>query len=95
MEDAMNDDWDEISYVISSQYRIQVLEQLADGPSTPSQIAANTDNSIAHVSRALGDLRERNLVDLLVSEERTKGRVYGTTEKGEAVWRTIKAENLV
>lgn len=91
----MNDDWDEISYVISSQYRVEVLEQLADGPSTPSQIATTTDNSIAHVSRALGDLRDRELVDLLVSEERTKGRVYGTTEKGETVWRTIEAENLV
>lgn len=90
----MNDDWDEISYVISSQYRIDVLEQLSDGPSTPSQIATDTDNSIAHVSRALGDLRNRDLVDLLVSEERTKGRVYGTTEKGETVWSTIEAENL-
>ena len=90
----MNDDWDEISYVISSQYRIDVLEQLSDGPSTPSQIASDTGNSIAHVSRALGDLRKRDLVDLLVSEERTKGRVYGTTDKGETVWRTIEAENL-
>lgn len=91
----MTDDWDDISYVISSQYRIEVLEQLVDGPSTPSQIADETDNSIAHVSRALGDLRERTLVDLLVSEDRTKGRVYGPTEEGEQVWRTIEAENLV
>lgn len=91
----MNDDWDSISYVISSRYRIEVLRHLTDGPSTPSQIAADTDNSIAHVSRALGDLRERGLVDLLVSEERTKGRVYGATDRGKTVWGTIETENLV
>lgn len=91
----MTDDWDDISYVISSQYRVQVLEQLVDGPSTPSQIANETDNSIAHVSRALGDLRDHALVDLLVSEDRTKGRVYGTTDRGDAVWNTIEAENLL
>lgn len=91
----MKDDWDEISYVISSEYRIEVLEQLAEGPSTPSKISSETDNSIAHVSRALGDLREHGMVELLVSEERTKGRVYGTTEAGETVWKTIEGENLV
>jgi DNA-binding transcriptional ArsR family regulator len=91
----MIDDWDDVSYVISSRYRVEVLDRLAEGPSTPSTIADETGNSIAHVSRALGDLREHELVDLLVSEERTKGRVYGTTDKGETVWETIQAENLV
>lgn len=91
----MTADWDDVSYVISSRYRIEVLRHLSSGPSTPSRIASETDNSIAHVSRALKDLRDRSLVDLLVSEERTKGRVYGTTEKGSEVWNLIEAENLV
>ena len=91
----MNDDWDEISYVISSQYRTDVLEQLADGPSTPSQIASDEDVGIAHVSRALQRLRERELVDLLVSDDRKKGRVYGLTDQGDTVWEKIEAENMV
>jgi predicted transcriptional regulator len=91
----MDSDWDDVSYVISSQYRIAVLRELSSGPSTPSQIADNTDNSIAHISRALSDLREKSLVDLLVSEERTKGRVYGTTERGDIVWEKIQKANLV
>lgn len=90
----MTVEWDDVSYVISSRYRILVLRQLSKGPSTPSQIAEQTDTSIAHVSRALGNLRERSLVDLLVSEERTKGRVYGSTEAGEGVWNRIEAGNL-
>jgi hypothetical protein len=30
-----------------------------------------------------------------VSEDRKKGRVYGITDHGEAVWETIEAENMI
>lgn len=90
----MNTDWDEIGFVISSKYRVIALRRLAVGPATPSQIATDESVGIAHVSRALQDLRDRDLVDLLVSEERKKGRVYGLTERGREIWETIDAENL-
>jgi DNA-binding MarR family transcriptional regulator len=91
----MNSDWDEVSYVISSRYRIKTLQHLAEGPATPSQIASDESVGISHVSRALQELRDRSLSELLVSENRKKGRVYGVTEKGREVWETIEAENLV
>lgn len=91
----MSTDWDEIGYIISSRYRVIALRRLSVGPATPSQIATDEDVGIAHVSRALQDLRERSLVDLLVSEDRKKGRVYGLTDEGEAIWETIDAEDLV
>lgn len=91
----MTPDWDEIGYVISSTYRVAVLRRLAEGPAIPSQIAEDTDFSLAHVSRALQDLRSRSLVELLVPEERKKGRVYGITDHGQEVWATIQAENLL
>jgi DNA-binding transcriptional ArsR family regulator len=91
----MTIDWDEISYVISSRYRIEVLRRLSEGPATPSQIASDSDIAIAHISRALSGLREKDIVTLLVSEDRKKGRVYGITDKGETVWQTIEGENLV
>lgn len=90
----MEEDWDEISFVISSRYRIASLRRLAVGPATPSQIASDAEVGIAHVSRALQGLRERTLVDLLVSDDRKKGRVYGLTEHGREVWETIETENL-
>lgn len=90
----MSHDWDEISFVISSRYRVSVLRRLSSTPSTPSQIAKEADCSIAHISRALHELRERSLVELLVSEDRKKGRVYGITDSGQAVWDRIEAENL-
>lgn len=91
----MTSDWDEVSFVISSRYRVETLSQLADGPATPSQIASEAGVGIAHVSRALQELRERSLAELLVSEDRKKGRVYGITERGGEIWRTIETENLV
>lgn len=90
----MSTDWDEVSYVISSSYRVVVLGRLDESPATPSRIAEDTDCSIAHVSRALRGLRERGLVELLVSEERQKGRVYGITDRGTEVWNTIEDEGL-
>ena len=70
------------------------MQNLADGPATPSQIARDESVGIAHVSRALQELRERSLTDLLVSEDQKKGRVYGITEHGRDIWNTIEAENL-
>ncbi len=90
----VDSDWDEVSYVISSRYRIATLRRLADSPATPSRIAEDTDLSVAHVSRALQELGEHDLVELLVSEDRKKGRVYGITDAGEQVWEIMEAENM-
>ena len=91
----MTDEWDKVSYVISSRYRVATLDRLQVGPATPSRIATDTDLTIAHVSRALQELQEEGLVTLLVSEDRRKGRVYGMTEQGDTVIETIQAENMV
>ena len=91
----MSVDWDDISYVVSSRYRVAVLKRLADGPALPSRIAEEVDCPIAHVSRALQQLRDRSMVELLVSEDQKKGRVYGITEHGEEVWEKIQAEKMV
>jgi DNA-binding transcriptional ArsR family regulator len=91
----MTNDWDLVSYVIRSQYRTAVLRRLVDGPATPSQIASEADFAIAHVSRALGELREKELVELLVSEDQRKGRVYGITEEGERVWDRMEATDMI
>jgi DNA-binding transcriptional ArsR family regulator len=91
----MSTDWDEVGYVISSTYRVAVLRRLADSPAPTSKIAADTDCAASHISRALNDLRDRGLVDLLVPEERKKGRIYGITDQGLEIWRTIEAQNLV
>lgn len=92
---GVSDEWNDIGFVISSNYRVTVLRRLDEGPATPSQIAGEWDVAITHVSRALNELRDRDLVELLVPENRRKGRVYGITEKGERIWEQIEAQNLV
>lgn len=89
------DEWDLIGFVISSKYRIAVLDRLVEGPSTPTTIASESDLPVSHISRALGALRERSLVELLVSKDKKKGRIYGVTERGQEVWTRIETEGLV
>ena len=82
----MTDEWDLIGYVRSSQYRNATVHHLHNyGPSLPSEIADGEDHALPHVSRALSELRDRDVVDLLVSEERQRGRIYGLTDRGRKI----------
>lgn len=87
---AIENDWDDVSFIVSSQYRKVVFERLSQGPAIPSQIASDAEIEMAHVSRALGQLREREFVELLVPEDRKKGRIYGLTERGSEIWEMAK-----
>lgn len=92
---SSTDEWDVIGFVISSKYRIAVLETLSTGPTIPSSIASETGLPITHVSRALRSLRDRSLVELLVSKHKKKGRIYGMTERGQRLWKQIETEGMV
>lgn len=76
-------DWDALSFVAASDYRCAVVAALdVGGPAIPTTIGQRTDLELTHVSRTLSELRERDIVKLLVPEERSKGRVYGLTDAG-------------
>ena len=90
----MTDDWDLLGFVISSKYRKIVIDELNNRPATPSQISERGDASIASVSHALSQLRDKDCVELLVDEDRRKGRVYGLTETGENVWEEVQEQHL-
>lgn len=79
----MTDAWDATGYIASSRYRLAVCEYLTEyGPGLPSEIAVETDLAQPHVSRALSELRERDVVELLVPETQQKGRLYDLTSRG-------------
>jgi DNA-binding transcriptional ArsR family regulator len=94
-EGATSADWDGVGYVVSSKYRVTVLRRLTESPATPSRIGADAGLAVSHVSRALGECRDRGLVELLVPEERKKGRVYAASERGRAVWSLIEDADIV
>lgn len=82
----MTENWDLAGYVRSSRYRVDTIRHLGEhGPSLPSEIAEAENHALSHVSRALAELREQCAVELLVPEERQRGRIYGLTETGRTV----------
>ena len=87
--------WDNVSYIVSSTYRTAVCGRLIEGAATPSTIAEDTDLELAHVSRSVKQLRERGIVDLLVSESTKKGRVYGASDTGRAAYALAEEQGMV
>jgi hypothetical protein len=77
------DEWDAVAFVCQSSYRESIVRQLA--ASRRSTIAVDTDLRLTPVLRTLGRLRPRSLVDLLVADDRRKGRIYGLTDRGRTV----------
>ena len=74
--------WDDYAAVTASKYRQRVLLAMGD-PQTPSDLAAELNVEISHISRTLSELRDMGFVDLLVSEDTQKGRIYGRTDAGD------------
>ncbi len=77
-------DWEVISFVLSSDLRFKVLLQLNGGESTPSELAHALGAPISHVSKALHELADRELVKCL-TPTRKRTRFYGITESGKSV----------
>jgi DNA-binding transcriptional ArsR family regulator len=77
--------WSAVNFVRRSSYREAVLHRLAASPATPTTIATDTDLRLTHVSLALGRLRNRSLVELLVAEDQRKRRIHGLTDRGNRV----------
>jgi len=80
--------WDDVSLVLASTYRRKVLEALKQSPRTPSTISKETSLHIEHVSRALHELVERDLVENLTPRRRI-GTLYRLTSKGNDVLRKV------
>lgn len=90
----MATDWDDVGYVVSSKYRTAVLRVLSDGPATPTTIADESGLGITHISRALGRLQDRDVVELAVPEDQHKGRFYDLTEQGEELWGEMETTGM-
>jgi DNA-binding MarR family transcriptional regulator len=71
---------------------MSVLRSLArSGQLTPTSIAEQTGIRQPHVSRAISELQEHDLVSLAVSENQRKGRLYELTHLGEDVWAKVRS----
>ncbi len=84
--------WNDISYVVRSKYRLKILYVLKDGPLTPSSISDKTDVARSHVSRTLRELEARDLVKCLVEEIR--GKFFEITDEGSSILSFIEEREL-
>lgn len=90
----MSQEWDEVGFLISSEYRLSIVARLGESPSTPTEIADDTGLAISHVSNTLSTLLDRSIVALTVPEEQYRNRIYELTEKGRKLWRRIREAGL-
>lgn len=74
---------DMAAFVIGSKYRVATMLSLAEGPSTPTRLAREHSLARSHISRALAELSERDLVEVHGEEGRT--RIYSLSAFGHEV----------
>lgn len=89
----MDDELADIRYVLNSQYRVGAMRELSTGISYPKQIKEALDARYPNVSRALRELREKDMVEVVADEH--PGKLYALTDYGEQVWERIEDEGLV
>ncbi|HKW05564.1 MAG TPA: hypothetical protein VJN71_09725 [Nitrososphaerales archaeon] len=80
-------------YVISSEVRLTVLTTLSKSSSTPAQIARKVEKHLSHISRALRELEDRQLVSCLNPQD-SKPRVYSLTSQGNDVCKQIERHQI-
>jgi len=78
-----------VAYVGISKIRSNVIKFIGEELRYPSQIAKELDIRIQHVSTALKELKEKELVEC-INEDVKVGRLYRTTSKGKQVIDMIK-----
>jgi predicted transcriptional regulator len=81
-------EWDLTGFIIRSSYRKKIFLKL-NTPKRPSQIAKELDIRLTHVTRALRELKSKNLVRCLNPKE-VFGRFYELTTKGKSILSEVK-----
>lgn len=75
--------WKDVSYVIASKTRRQILLKVTT-PKTPTSLAKDLSINLANVSRSLTELENEELIVCLTPKQRV-GRLYSLTKKGRDV----------
>ena len=73
-----------LGFVLASQYRKKIVEQLYYSPMTPKELARRTNLRLAHVSHVLSILVKEGIIKC-VNPQSKKGRIYMLTETGKRI----------
>ena len=77
-------DKETFDFVQRSSYRQRVLKALDEDVLMPTEIAERSNIKTNHVSKVLGELKSKELIELINPEAR-KGRLYRLTDVGEEI----------
>ncbi|MDH2902076.1 MAG: winged helix-turn-helix domain-containing protein [archaeon] len=80
-------------FVVASDTRLKILSWLSQDVSTPTELAKKIQKHLSHVSRALHELQERELVSC-VNPANTKPRVYSLTPQGMSLVNELNSHNF-
>ncbi len=83
----MNEDIVLINWLNDSPYRIKVLKLLNLSPNFPKKISKELEIHKSSLSRVLGDLYDKKLIDKITSSSRTK--TYLLTDIGKKILKII------
>jgi predicted transcriptional regulator len=83
--------WDDVSFVIRSKTRTLVLSQL-ESEKTPTILSQRLHMSLPNISRALGDLTEKGLVENMTPKARV-GKIFVASKRGRLVLEKIRKMN--
>lgn len=85
------EDWSVLSEVKRSTYRRKALAYLFDigEPRTPTEIGKKIEVSMNHVSRALREMADRDLVEV-INPEAAYDRRYRITDRGRRILTKVR-----
>lgn len=87
--------WNKISSVMASEYRVNVLKKLkSKSPRKGKDLSDKLEISMSHSSEILSSLQEMNLVKCLTPEKR-RDRLFAITAEGEEVVDYLQEEGFL
>lgn len=76
--------WEDVGFVKASQYRLQILRLLSNGPKTPRELVDSLKIHFSQVSFVLSQLSDRKIV-VCLNPKAVKGKLYDLTDKGKGI----------
>jgi len=81
-------EWDKVSYVMASKVRFGILTSLNKKVMTPIELTKELNIPISSVSKTLGELVEKDLIECLTPKRR-KSRIYNISKSGREILEKI------
>ena len=79
--------WEDVSYIISSNYRKSILQNLTN-PTMPSKLSRELNINKTHISRGLNELEKKKMIECLTPRV-TKGKLYMITDYGKEILKEV------